>query len=347
MSSLEESLQTIASFLCPELVSPDAYRDLSSMIEQLPGQLAFGGLGFECRLDSQSKKADLIVRVAAASGGREDLLRFAFQRLDWNSIHAFARAWSDSSSPLYERSKLIWLEFDIIDQNNTIPSIFFAPGTRSQADHSDDLLIATMGLSLLIGGPLPPDLLRQLTNCFEAVPINGRVSQVGAMLSRQFRPIRLCIVGLSSRAILSYLVRIGWKGSIHTLQTKLAALSGLVEFLCLDIDVSKTGVGSSIGLECYCTPSGQHQPGAKWQALLDHLVEIGLCTAAKKEALLGFSGYSCEREDHLYPEDIRQAPVPLEPREVSIMMRSLHHVKLILRAPQTLEAKAYLGVWHE
>src|SRR5262249_50741750 len=70
----------------------------------------------------------------------------------------------------------------------------------------------------------------------------------------------------------------------------------------------------------------------RWQPLLDALAQRGLCTAAKREALLAWHGTAWRRLPHeLW---------------LTLMARLINHVKLVHQPGRDLEAKSYVGFLH-
>src|SRR5207249_650425 len=87
-------------------------------------------------------------------------------------------------------------------------------------------------------------------------------------------------------------------------------------------------------------------PGTKrpWDALLDHLVEIGLCLPAKRDALVAYPGVSSEQTDaERWPAGMARVSEFLGGRTTGLFLRVLHHVKIVYEPGAALEAKAYFG----
>jgi hypothetical protein len=82
---------------------------------------------------------------------------------------------------------------------------------------------------------------------------------------------------------MEYLAGVGWPGSETDLYGALKPVARLVDYVCLDLDVSET-VHPKIGLECYFDGNRRPKREPRWGAFLDSLVLKGLCTADKREA---------------------------------------------------------------
>jgi hypothetical protein len=352
--SFEEYLPPVAAGVSPYLISPSAFSDMSSVARVLPSTLAYNTFGFECRLGEELPRADFLV-LATSSCGRDSLAGLhATSKLParlmgdpvWRRVRDFAARWADPSSPLYDAVDNVWLEFDINGSvpDVPIPSVFFGLVTNVRAYAS-----AESAIQLLSEDETPPRMLEMLSSCFRALSPEEQVFQVGLMLSRGAGAVRLCIRLRSVERIVEYLAGVGWPGDETGLRGILDPLSRSVDRVLLDIDVGES-VGAKIGLECYF--DGNRQPGRepRWGAFLDSLVRQGLCTADKREALLAYAGYVDQNaHDVPWPAAILRTSQLLDGRSLSTFVRSLHHVKVVYRPGEPLEAKAYLAGnhhWH-
>jgi hypothetical protein len=98
--------------------------------------------------------------------------------------------------------------------------------------------------------------------------------------------------------------------------------------------------GGRIGLECYCDVPQLASPPDVWVPLLDRLVAKGLCTAARREVLLGLPSVL---QGVAWPEDSFTKFEALLRRERGISVR-LHHVKLTIGEEVPVNAKAYVAL---
>jgi len=364
--SFEEYLPPVAAGVSPGLISPSAFSDISSLARVLPSTLAYNTFGFECRLGEELPRADFLV-LARASCGRDSLAGLhptstlpARLMTDpvWSRVRDFSSHWADPSSPLYHAVDNVWLEFDVDGPapDVPVPSIFFGPQSNDQIDDIEvagepnaegRLATVERTIRLLAGGEPPP--LRMLEGCFRALSSDEQVFQVGLMLSRGEDAVRLCIRMRSVERILEYLTVVGWPGDEADLRGVLEPLARSVDRVVLAIDVGDA-VGAKIGLECYFYENRQPRREPRWGAFLNSLVLQGLCTPDKREALLAYSGYFDQNAHGVpWPAALRRASRLLGGRSLSTFVRSLHHVKLVHRPGNPLEAKAYLAGnhhWH-
>jgi hypothetical protein len=364
MGSFEEYLRPITAYVPPALISPSAFSDINSVARVLPATLAHNMFFFECRLGERAPRADFSV-LARSSCGRSSLAGIhptstlpAGLMADpvWRRVEDFAVSWADPSSPLYHAVDNVWLEFDVDGPppDVPVPSIFFAAQSKGQMDdiqvagepNAEGRLATVERTIRLLAGEPPP---RMLERCFRALSSDEKVGHVGLMLSRGEDTVRLCIRLRSIERIRAYLTVVGWPGDEVDLRGVLEPLARSVDRAVLTIDVGDA-VRPKIGLECCFYGNSQPRREPRWGAFLNSLVLSGLCTADKREALLAYPGYVDEAAHTVpWPAALRRASQLLGGRSLSTFVRSLHHVKIVYRPGEPLEAKAYLAGnhhWH-
>lgn len=356
MLSFAEYLQPLVPHLSPQLVSTQAFSDIHSIASLIPGTLAHSQFGFECRLGEDLPKADFLLCATASLGGRCGLAQLgqAFPLLltqpVWRQVHNFATHWADASSPLYAHVDDIWLEFDVdgTSSQNPLPSVFFGLQTKHSRDSeqframacADDIATTQIALKLLTGNEILPATLEKLSSCCQMLPSGAQIRFIGAMLARDTHMFRCVIQGMSLGEILDYLRRIEWEGSIGDIKNVFETISSFIDYVWLNIDVGET-IGHKIGLECYYnnSPNGE----IKQRGSLDYLVQNGLCTNQKRNALLLYSGISyINPNDDLWPESLRLSSQLFGSVGFTMLRRGLHHVKIVYHPQKPLEAKAYL-----
>lgn len=362
-SSLEETLRPLAPSMPAELISPKSLSEMAAIARMLPNSVT-SFFGFECRLGEAAPRADFLLSATpdpggsilagtSSLGGLPDRL---YQHPIWSHLRAFSARWTTPGSSLHDRVENVWLEFDVEGPAPPVPvpSVFFGPrgGIRR---HPRDTSIAPPeeapyawvtreGLAPLLGHAVPAHVEAGLFACLDALPAGAQVFQVGVMLARPAGAVRLCIANIPLDQIDAYLQRIRWPGSAGHLRSQLAFLGPFADFFALDIDV-EGAVRPKIGLECYMAGFKQPAQEPRWQALLDALVERGLCVPAKRDALLTWPGYERdESSPDLWPGNLLLASRLLGPRVSSALSRTLHHIKIGHEPGRPLEAKAYLGI---
>lgn len=343
--SLEANVRQVAPFLDPRLVSAEALGDIQRVAGLLP--LA-EGFQFECRLATASPRADLLPQYLPTGGGREALVALgaalpeaAREHPAWRGLARLCEGWGSSEDVLREAVADVFLEFDL---EGPVPEL---PIPCLFSDFTQNLTGAPVerSLELLLAERFSPGLRRCLARCVEALPERATAFSVGVMFSRGMDEARLCLTGARLPEWLDYLERIGWSGDRRALVAALGELPGLADRVTLDIDVGES-VGPKVGLELFLDdPPGPAQP--RWERLLGHLVEQGLCVPGKAEAALAWVGHANARaQRHLWPETFLRASDELGGRGLSMFVRKLSHLKVVHRPERPLEAKVYLENLH-
>ncbi len=346
-TTLTDYLRLAAPHLPSSLLSPEGLAHLERLARLMPPVSASG---FECRLGAPDPLADFGVRFLAADGsravlaGREDapfhLPGFLLEHPVWRRLRDFGARWDTPGTRLHAEVGDIFLEFDVAGPPPEVPIPSFFIEYDKQARHRRETMEEALGL--LWGEPLSPAVGERVGACLEALPAGAKVSAVGAMFSRRFEGVRLCLYGLGPRSIPEYLARVGWPGEPEALAAQLAGVADRVERFSLCFDVG-TRVLPRVGVELHLAENLQ-EDGARWRLLLERLVEQGLCLPSKRDALLGWLGHTHTRaHEATMPEHLRAVARAQQPELLCAFLRRLNHVKLVHAPGQPTEAKAYLG----
>jgi hypothetical protein len=138
------------------------------------------------------------------------------------------------------------------------------------------------------------------------------------------------IFGLEPAGILSYLQSMS--PEMAPAVTKAAPIFEGVERLHLSFDVTDT-ILPRIGIEGSFPRQPSREP--RWQAVFERLVQSGICSPGKREAVLAWPGY-----DTFWTAPEGWPVADLGPR--GACLRTLSHLKVVCRPDRELEAKAYL-----
>jgi hypothetical protein len=348
-ATLTDYLKLAEPHLSPRLISPTALADIERISRLLPPVSASG---FECRLGREEAQADFGVRFLAADGsravlaGRGDsgsaLPSSLFTHPVWERLRCFGARWDEPGTLLHEEIGDVFLEFDVEGTPPPVPiPSFFIEYDRRASRHLEAL---EESLALLWGEPLAPAVQARVEECLAALPPGGRVSAVGAMFSRRFGGVRLCLQGLGPGTMPGYLARVGWPGAPDALEAMLARVAGRVERMALSLDVGPA-VLPKVGVECHLAESLHEADSERWTSLLDSLVEQGLCLPAKRQALVDWLGHTHLRSrPEALPSNLRALSTSLGPKALPVFLRRINHLKLVLQPGQPPEAKAYLAL---
>ncbi|NEQ07044.1 MAG: hypothetical protein F6K37_14185 [Moorea sp. SIO4E2] len=344
--TLNSYFQELESHIDPVLLPQELITTIGQVTTTFPDYIC-NVFGFECRCH-QSQRSDFALNLTARgsqllaelSSAREVCAAY-HQDPKWERVSDFLREWGETNETPFADANCVWLEFDI----NSPPSTPGAPGLILFGywfDTNESQMIVHRPLSwltgtalpILRGEKLPPDLEGNILRCIEEASAHTDYFQIGAMLSRKVDGVRLCLFKIEPDQILDYLSTIGWSGSgqqLQQLEKAIADFSGLVDSLCLHIDIGCKSIYPRVGLELlydHLLP-WKRQPNRepRWYQLFDRLVEQGVCIPRKRDALLAWSGFT-RLESAVNP---------------GVLLRGLQHIKLVCTPDAPLEAKAYFG----
>ncbi len=326
--SCNDYLGVVAPYLPHTLVSSEVLLCISRIAHDLPPTSL---IGFESRLASPAPTVDFAVGITAPFGSREmfagsktgvDLSAPRSADPAWQHFHNFSTEWADPASRFHNEIGTVWLEWDLdaAAERAPVPNVLF--GIKA----TEPQRLAEMVLHCLMGRPLLPPTRDKLAQCFAALPPQSHVFQVGVMLARHIDGVRVCVYPVQVEQIGEYLAKIGWTGPADKVADVLAPFCAFATNIALDVDVGER-VSPKIGIECYLDDRRRARVEPGWTAFLDHLVAQGMCTAAKRDALLAWPGTQ-HTSQFIWP---------------SVFIRGLNHIKLVYQPGRPLEAKAYWG----
>ena len=157
---------------------------------------------------------------------------------------------------------------------------------------------------------------------------------IGVLLPRDASTIRLCVLGLRGAELGVYLESIAWPGCLVSVDRVRRALAGpdgggpILSLVHLDV---RGAVLPRVGIEYRFARRPQVRGIVQERPFFDRLVELGLCTIAKRDAVLAWPGIAADVLRH--------------ERWPSVVGRRLNHVKIVHDGRRLL-AKAYLRVVH-
>ena len=340
------------------LISPEKFKEIIFFSRNFPGNLT-SFLGFEIHLGDSRQRADWAFAISGAGGDREVLVnlmkngnipkQFLLQP-EWRHISDFSAAWADQHSPLREKVKCFWMEFDMPESlpEVLIPSVFFGPEKLpenvSAHDSSQYSWLVGTALPLLRGQCISKSMERRVLSCIKKMPEEASLFQVGTMLSRSTNDVRLYINRITPKKIVPYLNAIGWSDTTGDFRSLVADLEKKAERFVLSFDVADEGIGPRIGLECSFAVNRYHEE-TRWSDLLDYLVEQGACLPEKRDAVLQYP--SVESMDDVsggVMKPLASASRHLEDILTGTIVRYISHIKVVYHHGRALEAKAYPAV---
>ena len=331
MISMVEYVDAVGHQLSVDLVSGQALSQIRAIAKQLP---PLSVAGFECRLGAGQDRVDFQINLRPLA---LNLPARSAHHPEWFSEDILGR-WLDPESVLHERVRDVWLGFDLVDENSETPvsSIVFG---LDQVATCDARALTEVAACLCQPSVKVKSNLRL---CVDSLPGKATISHVGRMLSRQSNGIRVRARGLVAGEVRAYLSSIGSTDANSVSETVAGPFAQFVDATVLLVDVGET-VEPGIGLECFLNLQPHREP--RWQSLLSYLVDRGLCTVEKHDALLAWPGLTQANGASSWPVNVTWGDRLLGGRALSVFWRKINHIKLLFER-DSLSAKAYLAFGH-
>jgi hypothetical protein len=207
------------------------------------------------------------------------------------------------------RLRRFLLEFDTDVCASPAPSVYAEPWPP---DHMDWTWIRQVALPRLGSTTDLPERL------VATLPTDTRVLAFGVMNGRT-SAARLYVKELSRVQVTQWLETNGWPGDLGVLSSALAELAPWVRAFGLGVEMAESGMQARIGIEIYRREQGS------WLPALDWLVAHGLCSSARREALLAWPSRTAVTGENTHLADM----MALTGRQ-AIQSRDLGLIKLIV-----------------
>jgi hypothetical protein len=339
------------------LIAVDKFQEILSIAKNFPGNVT-SFVGFEIHLMDATQRADWAFAVSGEGSDREVLTNLMkngqlplqlFQQPEWRQIAEFSDAWANETSLLQKQIKCFWLEFDMPETLPTtfIPSVFFGPEKLPEGIASNDASqyhwLLDSALPLLRGQQLSKKIQHHVLNCIKKMPATASLFQVGTMLSRSSTDVRLYINKIYPKDIIPYLKTLGWSDETGEFQSLIDGLQDKANRFVLSFDVTETGIGPRLGIECSFASNRFHQE-TRWKKLFDYLVEKATCLPEKRDALLGYPGVEHTNISGSVMKPLASASRHLDDLLSGTVVRYISHIKVAYHPGRALEAKAYPAV---
>lgn len=338
---MKDYLDVVTPYLHSELVSPQALNKIQALAQILP---PFSFAAFECRLGANQSRVDFHVNLPQHPLNLP--ARFLTYSV-WQEFQKFYQNWTESNSLLHRSVDSLILEFDITGQPSLVPIPCVLLTLNPEAAREDfNLMDITANWSFMqLNDSIVPEIKSNLSLCTNSLPDGARISNLAVMLSRPTQAVRVVVKGIPPHQLTDYLVQIGWSEPKNQISPIISTLSEWVDSMALAFDVGDT-IHPRIGLECRLQKQPLDEP--RWQLLLDYLVEKGLCTSAKRNALLAWPGFSQKAEQmQLWPSNLIWGDLFLGTKALSVFSRTIYEVKIVYQPNSPLSAKGYLTFSHD
>jgi hypothetical protein len=307
---------------------------IEGLAQRLPDVMS--AIGFEVRLGEADPRIDFGTVIYAEDTGRSalgasiDATSSANQvprwPSSWDPLEGFFRRWCDPASAVHDGVARLFFEFDMSSEAPTrsIPCLFVTLDETMWSRVRDPLSVLPIvheTLGLIAGERRAQGESGLIRSCMENLPPGSMLLHIGAMLSRPECPIRFC-GWMPSELLPHYLEAIRAPVDTQSVRAFCDLQSSAITF---QLTFVRGELAPRLDIEWHF----RRQPRAevRWAALLRAMVEKGLCSREKCEAVLDWPG--------LAPETTGSATGHLVARGVS-------HIKVSLGGAAGSSAKAYL-----
>lgn len=278
----------IESKVVPDLIKPSYLHKINTLLEDIPRV----GLGcLECRLEDENDRVDFQVCPFIAKKEFIDIQDFMLHRTMlqhenteiWNAYHDFAQILADKKSFANAAIPNIWLVYDILDleeHHKMIPWLYCG-----LLDHPfNNEINFTVALQVLKNYNLVDHkkFENSIRHFHSLLPRNAYLCAIGLMHARKSRFIRLAFKFPNHEKLLAFLNDICWEGDIERVFKPYEFLFKSDQFISLAFDLGET-MQIKVGIERAFGESGAIN---KINHFANQLVELNICTSAKKEAML-------------------------------------------------------------
>jgi hypothetical protein len=317
-----------AAALAP-LVPRETLADSALLADQFPAPVLTACC--ECRLDANDARVDLALCVLPASDDRTRAALDACDQHSWAASTRFLRAWSAFESNLTAAIPFVWVAFDLERPHSRLPvpclglcvdSAFLprrlglsVPGTDPSVE---PLELARITHRALWDRPLPARTAELMTRALRSSEARATAKHFSYMSSREPATFKLD-VRLKSKALGPFLDTLGWPGPSARIAARVRELAPEQTELQLNL-VLEPELVQPLEVELLTDPS--QTTNSQRQALLERLVDAGICSQEKAEVL---RRVTLER-------------TPQDPAGIS------WYVKVRMLDGEAESAKAYVGI---
>ncbi|MYD77077.1 MAG: hypothetical protein F4093_10255 [Gammaproteobacteria bacterium] len=331
--------------ISPILIGEAQWELVLERARKLPITMGALPFGFELPLHARDPETDF--GVSLASGTRTAAFfeeRAQTDKTDEtaNSITRLFRELDTDDSPLRQIvGRKLMLEYDIgsaRDREDSFPGMFLRPGERpilGARGQLGDVETVVDGLVSCVGWKLNDAERENVARAYLAQPEDTRMDSFGIFPSRS-RSIRLAIMGFrSERELCSYLENAGWPGQTSAVESVISRFRERVNIARsgANIDVREGGLGPTLGLtlivkQRYTKDSRYWLDGlTDWDPFLDALSHEDIVVSEKLAALAEW----VSKPTMLFAKSGR-----------FVMLRGIHHIKLVISQNRLEKAKAYV-----
>ena len=339
--SLGELLEQFRDRISPTLIDARGWDKLLERGRGLPASLGAFGFGFELPLHEIEPKADLGVTLIEGTRSAAHFKEWCRSQSADQSTTRLVRLLSEMAREQSDLRRIagekLLLEYDVDPAHSGAPpdpGIFLYPGDDvltgdGSGRRLEDLRVVADAVAA--AGGREPDAAerRQVERLFLAMTPDTRVGAIGTFPARP-RLLRLAIMGFRKTCeMTAFLERTEWPGRAEAVVPLVSALEerGAFAHLGVHMDVRAGGVGSVLGVSCYASDTQWLKDIQPWMALTEGLREQNVALPEKLSALANtWAG----------------AEAVFGRRGMLVVVRGIHHIKLVLAGDRCEQVKAYV-----
>ena len=343
--TMGDLLENFRDRISPVLIGESQWLHILNCAATLPIEMGAFPFGFELPLHEPLPNAD--IGVSFASGTKTASLFRERQRIDKSNYTSefvdrlFDQMESRDESLREIVGRKLMLEYDIgsaEEGSRAEPGLFLRPNERpiiGAAGQVDDVRTVVDALVDSVDWTRNATERANVDRVYLTQPEDTRIDSFGVFPSRS-RSIRLAIMGFESQdAVGNYLNGIEWPGETLAVESVISRFMKRTDVsrIGINIDVQESGVGSKIGLvlivkQRYTKDSRYWLDGlTDWDPFLNALELEEIVFKEKLEELKRW----VSKPTVLFAQSGR-----------FILMRGIHHIKLVVGSEGLVHAKAYI-----
>ncbi|MCY3955195.1 MAG: hypothetical protein OXF47_04275 [Nitrospira sp.] len=338
-NSMGELLEQIRPYISSRLIDGQGWERLLECAGESPVTMAAFPFGFEIPLHDPRPKADFGVSLVGDS--RTAAFFQERNRSGDAGPMAAGLAWlldeTDQEDSLLRRviGRKMLLEYDVdLAPHSTrqAPGIFLYPvGDALVGDGRRFQDLGAVYDALVFASGWSPDAAerKHLEQVYRTLTPDTCIKAIGTFPSRE-RLVRIAITGFrKARDVVAFLERAGWPGQRSIVEDTVSFFEKRVAFAYLGVhfDIRASGVGPTMGLSFFAREQEWLKDIRHWTALIDGLREQGCALSEKLSELANWSTGSTTLLGKSGPY---------------MLVRGIHHVKLVISEDRVEQAKAYV-----
>jgi hypothetical protein len=304
---------------------------------------------FEVELGEESNGVRILQRVAQASADVDVLQEYlangsnnSFLGSIASSLSKLLATWKKPASPLYDWMQELWLEVADSLPDDSAPvrkGPFIQFGLAQSVTSVDDRWFATQAALDILMAKKWRTLRETLLRVMFACPPQAFVSQVGMPMGKE-ESARVQVKRLRPKTLAKYLRHLEWQGNISGTVSQAEKLLHFADHLSVCLTVG-CEISPQLDFECHFNTHSATE--SRWGALLDELVGLGVCTASKRDAFLGWAGMTTPLHSAgAWPDRLIVESLAHPENHLSVIQRRYSHIKIFVAPGQPFRANGYL-----